>query len=707
MTKTNPILLLLVLLIALFLQGIIKGQPVDTVYVHADSIENGNVTLNDVWLFKSGDDTLWASPDFDDSGWDKLRTRIPFDDAAEIPWTGIGWYRTVIRIDSSLRFKPVAFIVNQFGASSFYLNGKLVKELGTIADSAEYEELLQPRNIPFTVILDNSLIYNIAVRYSNKIALEESRWYKNWFGPVGFTLSLREIDSGILDVVSNERISIAVNMGIGGIFFSLGLLYLALFTFYSTKKENLYFALFNLSLTITFVFSMLNHAVRTDLDLAVIYSAVSASTLILVFPFYLGFLYSIFYKKLPKLFYYICGVSVLIIMTIVFQFAEVSVYDYIILLSIFILTLEGLRIIIIAIKNNKPNSRIIGTGVIVFVSFVITLFVFGIFGLNLGNFWGLVIFIIGLFSLPLSMSIYLARDIALTNKNLKKQLDMVKELSASELEHHKQTAELTLQSEKEIAVTKEAELRAQIAEAENERKSKELEEARQLQLSMLPKELPQLPHLDIAVYMQTATEVGGDYYDFHVDIDGTLTVVIGDATGHGMKAGTMVTAAKSIFNSYVNNPDIIFTFQEFTRIIKMMKLQSMSMCLSLLKIRGDQMEMSAAGMPHALLYRNSNSTVEEIVLKGMPLGAVNNFPYKIANKELFPGDSILLLSDGLPELFNNKKEMFGYERVPTEFSKIASESPDDIIQYLKTIASEWVNGGEPNDDITFVVMKVK
>ena len=48
---------------------------------------------------------------------------------------------------------------------------------------------------------------------------------------------------------------------------------------------------------------------------------------------------------------------------------------------------------------------------------------------------------------------------------------------------------------------------------------------------MLPKELPKLPHIDIAVYMQTATEVGGDYYDFHVHPDGTLTVILGDATG--------------------------------------------------------------------------------------------------------------------------------------------------------------------------------
>jgi ligand-binding sensor domain-containing protein len=82
---------------------------------------------------------------------------------------------------------------------------------------------------------------------------------------------------------------------------------------------------------------------------------------------------------------------------------------------------------------------------------------------------------------------------------------------------------------------------------ENDRKTKELEEARQLQLSMLPKELPKLPHLDIAVYMKTATEVGGDYYDFHLHIDGTLTVILGDATGHGMMSGMMVSIMKSLF----------------------------------------------------------------------------------------------------------------------------------------------------------------
>jgi len=431
---------------------------------------------------------------------------------------------------------------------------------------------------------------------------------------------------------------------------------------------------------------MFQRYIQTNLELISLINGITASGLVLVFPFYLGFLYSIFYSKVPKHFYGIWIFAILLIIVIALGLGEESVSDYLLLGFIFLLTLEGLRVIIVAIKNNKPNSNIIGAGVIVFVLFVVMLFVFGIFGISINNLIGIIIFFLGLLSLPISMSVYLARDIALTNKDLAQQLQNVKELSEKELEQK---------------------LRAQRAEAENERKTKELEEARQLQLSMLPKELPQLTHIEIGVYMQTATEVGGDYYDFHIGLDGTLTAVIGDATGHGMKAGTMVTAAKSIFNSYVNNPDIIFTFGEFNRVIKGMRLPSMSMCLSLLKIKGNQLTMSAAGMPHALLYRSENKEVEEIILKGMPLGAVKDFPYQIKTTELKSGDTLLLLSDGLPELFNGKKEMFGYDRVTTEYEKVASNKVNEIIEHLKNIGADWVSGNDPDDDVTFVVLKMK
>jgi serine phosphatase RsbU (regulator of sigma subunit)/ligand-binding sensor domain-containing protein len=261
--------------------------------------------------------------------------------------------------------------------------------------------------------------------------------------------------------------------------------------------------------------------------------------------------------------------------------------------------------------------------------------------------------------------------------------------------------------ERNAAAIKEANLRVQLAEAENERKTRELEEARQLQLSMLPKELPKLPHLDIAVYMKTATEVGGDYYDFNLSLDGTLTVVVGDATGHGMKAGTMVTSAKTLFNSYAPNPDILFTFQEMTRCIKQMQFQSLAMCMIMLKIQNNRLLMSSAGMPPVYLFRNKHRIIEEHLMEGMPLGTMNNFPYELKEMELLTGDTILLMSDGFPELQNETNEIFGYKRARNSFEEVAGKEPENIISYLKEEGSRWVNDREPDDDVTFVVIKVK
>ncbi|MCK5281382.1 MAG: SpoIIE family protein phosphatase, partial [Cyclobacteriaceae bacterium] len=264
-----------------------------------------------------------------------------------------------------------------------------------------------------------------------------------------------------------------------------------------------------------------------------------------------------------------------------------------------------------------------------------------------------------------------------------------------------------LLKERNTAAIKEAQLRAKIAEAENERKTKELEEARQLQLSMLPKELPNLPNLDIAVYMKTATEVGGDYYDFHVALDGILTVVIGDATGHGMKAGTMVTTTKSLFRVLGPNPDITGTFKEMTKCIKEMEMPKLSMCMTLAKISNSSLVLSTAGMPPTYLYRSESNSVEELLTKGMPLGTFKDFPYETQEAGLSPGDTILLLSDGMPELINEKGEMFGYERISDKFRESAHYKPDEIINLLKDTASGWINDKDPGDDVTFVVIKVK
>jgi len=246
-----------------------------------------------------------------------------------------------------------------------------------------------------------------------------------------------------------------------------------------------------------------------------------------------------------------------------------------------------------------------------------------------------------------------------------------------------------------------------IIQAENDRKTSELEEARELQLSMLPKELPNHPNLDIAVYMKTATEVGGDYYDFLVGMDKTLTAVIGDATGHGMKAGTMVTITKSLFDSLASSENILETFDRISKVIKGMEIRQLSMCLMMLKIKGDQLFISSAAMPPALIYRKKKKIVEEIFMKGMPLGAINNFPYPLKESYIEKGDTILLMSDGLPELSNANEEMYGYDRTKTEFCSVGEKEPEEIVDHLKNSASQWANGNTPDDDVTFVVIKMK
>ncbi len=271
-------------------------------------------------------------------------------------------------------------------------------------------------------------------------------------------------------------------------------------------------------------------------------------------------------------------------------------------------------------------------------------------------------------------------------------------LHMQEAEHRAEAAELQ---------AKAAEAQALVVQAENERKTKELEEARQLQLSMLPKEIPQLAHLDIAVYMNPATEVGGDYYDFNLSSDGVLTVAVGDATGHGLNAGMMVTAAKSLFETLASEPDTVNIMNQSNHVIRQMNFATLKMAICYLKIRGNKLCASGAGMPPLLVYRGSTNDLEEIIFKGMPLGSLTSFPYEEKQVDLFPGDKIILMSDGFPERLNPKNEMLDYPRAYQAILAAAISSPKEMVQHLVKRGEEWADGRPQDDDVTFVVMEIK
>lgn len=263
------------------------------------------------------------------------------------------------------------------------------------------------------------------------------------------------------------------------------------------------------------------------------------------------------------------------------------------------------------------------------------------------------------------------------------------------------------EAERARLLTEAAEAKVNYLQTENERKAQELEAARRLQLSMLPKSLPTHPNAALATLMRTATEVGGDYYDFEVGPDGALTMALGDATGHGMQAGTLVAAVKSLFSSYSGEPDLAQALYHSARALRRMALPNLYMAFALARLRGYDLELAGAGMPPALIYRAASGTVEAVSLKGMPLGAPAEFPYEKQRVTLLPGDTVVLMSDGFPELRDGSGKQFGYDRVAEVVREVGSRDPQRITRHFEEAIRTWGGDKPIDDDITFLILKIR
>ena len=128
--------------------------------------------------------------------------------------------------------------------------------------------------------------------------------------------------------------------------------------------------------------------------------------------------------------------------------------------------------------------------------------------------------------------------------------------------------------------------------------------------------------------------------------------------------------------------------------------------MTVLKIEKYKVTASSAGMPPFLIYRRNTNSIEEVVLKGMPVGAFFDFHYQQTVLHVSPGDVILLLTDGLLELFNANLEMIDYELVKKTFCESAMNA-SDIIKDLLVMANQWLNGFEQKDDMSFLIIKIK
>jgi tetratricopeptide (TPR) repeat protein len=239
---------------------------------------------------------------------------------------------------------------------------------------------------------------------------------------------------------------------------------------------------------------------------------------------------------------------------------------------------------------------------------------------------------------------------------------------------------------------------------EDNRKTQELEAAKELQLSFLPKLLPIRKDLEIATFMRSSTEVGGDYYDFITQQDGSIFSICGDATGHGVASGMMVSVTKTGLNSIKESvPNLLL--QQLNLVIKQLDLGKLRMSLNIAKISENKIFITSAAMPPLFLYKASTAEVEEILQINLPLGSLNRESYQLIERSFENGDVLLQLSDGLPEAPNKNGQLFDYHRIQSLLALNGNNTAEEIKKALIEAADNWLQGAHNPDDITFIVIK--
>lgn len=464
---------------------------------------------------------------------------------------------------------------------------------------------------------------------------------------------------------------------------TLALLHGLLFAFEPRDRQNLFFTLLAAAFALV-VFLDYRERVGAALFLPGLGElqrwAVSAVVLAAA-----RFVFSLLSNRAPRRFW-VYGGAILALLVAAVPFPDVFPLPSTVLgLTV---TLDILATLVLRWRHLERGAWIIGLGAGLF-----TLGGFSQLGLDLvaGDALGNSVnpYLWGGLALLLSSSIYLARTFARIRRELERRLTEVQELSARALAQEQ--------------AAREEEVRRRLLEAENERRGRELEEARGLQLAMLPRELPQVAGYELAAAMLTATEVGGDYYDAAAAADGAVWLAVGDAVGHGARAGTLVTVAKSLFTGVAAEASPAAALERFDGALSGMGLKRAHLALTLARLTPGALEVAAAGMP-PVLVRRAGGAVEEVAFSTLPLGAPLAKRYTAERVELAPGDLVVLLTDGLAELPGPDGAPLGYEAVRTALARAEPAEGEALRGWIDRFLGSLVTAPPPPDDVTLLAL---
>jgi sigma-B regulation protein RsbU (phosphoserine phosphatase) len=237
--------------------------------------------------------------------------------------------------------------------------------------------------------------------------------------------------------------------------------------------------------------------------------------------------------------------------------------------------------------------------------------------------------------------------------------------------------------------------------------------AGEVQRSLLPHLKPQIDGLDISGKNVACNEIGGDYFDFFWDPDtlqSPFTAVVGDITGHGVDSALLMATARAFLRMRASQvgtiKDIVTEMNH--HLTEDVHDTGNFMTLFYLTINTDRrhIEWIRAGHEPAWLYDPDNGSFEELKGPGLALGIDKYFTYQVNQKTgLKKGQVIIIGTDGIWEGHNKSGEMFGKHRLKEIVAKNAAFSSEKILNEIFQEYTQFIQGTQPEDDVTLVVIK--
>jgi len=242
-----------------------------------------------------------------------------------------------------------------------------------------------------------------------------------------------------------------------------------------------------------------------------------------------------------------------------------------------------------------------------------------------------------------------------------------------------------------------------------ERLKRDLELAKEVQTSFLPKHLPTVGGYEFFAHYEPAQEVGGDYYGFVPLPPSRLAITLGDVAGKGVPAALLMAKLSSDTRfCTLTEPDPGLAIGKLNDLL----CQSASdmdrfvtMAAAVLDSGEHVVTVVNAGHPPPMVYRHTTGKLEESTshdIVGLPLGIAEGMKYDSAQVRLYPGDCLLIFSDGVTEAWNKQNEQFGMKGIYDALRQGGPINPRILGERIIRLVKLHAAGRSQHDDITLV-----